>query len=251
MMARVLIVDDEALSRARLRELVQAEANLQLVAESTNGKEAIEAIGEKSPDLIFLDIRMPELDGFEVLEALKGGTAPAIIFVTAHDEFAVRAFDVHPVDYLLKPFDRERFQTALRRAYMWLQRRDSTQYEQLLEGVLATVRMKRNPLERIPVRSQGRICLVNTDEIDWISAADNYVELHVGKQSHLVRMTIKDLADQLRDDEFIQISRSHLVNFERVKEVNRKEHGDFAIILRDGTRLTGGRTYRDNLARLL
>jgi two-component system, LytTR family, response regulator len=251
MMFRVLIADDEALSRARLRELIREEANLHLIAECANGKEAVQAIGETSPDLVFLDVRMPELDGFGVVEALKAGTVPAIIFATAYDEFAVRAFEVHAVDYLLKPFDRERFQMALRRAYMWLQRQASARQEQLLAGVVATLRMGRKPLDRIPVRSEGRISLVKTEEIDWISAADNYAELHVGKQSYLVRMTIKDLADQLREDEFIQVSRSHLVKLDRIREVSRKDHGDFVIILRDGTAVAGGRTYRDNLARLL
>lgn len=248
---RALIADDEALSRARLRELIEREADIQLVAECANGKEAVDAIRANSPDLVFLDIKMPELDGFGVINAVRAGSMPAVIFVTAHDEFAVRAFEVHAVDYLLKPFDRERFQTALRRARTWLQRDGSARDDQLLSGVLATLQIGRKYLGRIPVKSQGRIAVINTDEIDWICAASNYVELHVGKQCHLLRSAIKTLAEQLPDDQFIQISRSHMVNLERIKEVRSKPHGDFEVLLRDNTTVPGSRSHRDKLRRLL
>jgi two-component system LytT family response regulator len=194
---------------------------------------------------------MPELDGFGVLEALKGHSIPAIIFVTAHHEFAVRAFEVHAVDYLLKPFDKERFQTALRRARAWLQRDAGARSDQLLSAVMASLRNNRKTLERLPVKSHGRISVISISEIDWIDAAGNYAELHVGKRSYMLRAQIKALADQLPASQFIQISRSQVVNVERIKEISPKSHGDYEILLRDGTTLTGSRTHREKLTRLL
>ena len=251
MKLRVLIADDEALSRARLRQFLGAEPNIEVVAECADGKETVKAIREKAPDLVFLDIRMPERDGFAVIEALSGGPVPAIIFVTAHDQFAARAFETHAVDYLLKPFDRDRFQTALRRARNWLQRDSRVRQDQLLSGVLAGLQRRRGHVQRIPVRSQGRIVLVTAAEIDWISAAANYVELHVGRRSHLLRTSIKALVDQLPAEQFIQISRSYMVNLERIKEVCSRPHGDFEVTLRDGTRLAGSRSHRHKLKRVL
>jgi len=247
----VLIADDEALGRARLRDLVRSEPNLELVAECSDGLEALKAIREKSPDLVFLDVRMPELDGFAVLEALKGHRVPAVIFVTAHREFAVRAFEVHAVDYLLKPFDKERFRAAVRRARGVLQRDAGARSDQLLSAVMATLQTRRKRLERLLVKSHGRISMIATGEIDWIGTAANYAELHVGKRSYLLRTPIKSLASQLSREQFIQISRFHLVNVDRIKEVRSKPHGDYEVLLHDGTRLPGSRTHREKLGALL
>ena len=251
MTLRVLIAEDEALARARLRDLIRSEPDLQLVAECADGLEALNAIREKSPDLVFLDIRMPELDGFAVLESLRGHRVPAVIFVTAHREFAVRAFEVHATDYLLKPFDKARFQAAVRRARAALQRDPGTRTDQLLSAVMASLQTRRKTLERLPVKDNGRIVLVTTRDIGWISAAGNYAELHVGKRTYLLRSQIKTLPGRLSPQHFVQISRSHLVNVDHIKEVHSKPHGDYEVLLHDGTRLPGSRTHRHKLGPLL
>lgn len=251
MKLRILIVDDEPLSRQRLRRFVRAEPGTELVAECANGMEAVDVIREKSPDLVFLDVKMPELDGFGVVEALNGACPPAIIFVTGYDQFAVRAFETNAVDYLLKPFDRERFQTALRRARERLQRAGSDQHSPALLKVLTDAGKRAKPPERLAIKSGGRISVVKTADIDWIGAADNYVELHAGNGTHLLRTTITALAAQLSPDRFVRISRSHLVNLERVKEMRSKPHGDYLILLHNGTTLPGTRNYRHNLVRVV
>jgi two-component system LytT family response regulator len=251
MKLRVLIADDELLSRERLRQLLQSEPGIEIVAECASGKEALAAIRKELPDLVFLDVRMPDLDGLGVIKALSGTPSPAIIFVTGYDQFALQAFEVRAVDYLLKPFTRDRFQTALGRARKRLQRDSGTQNVSLLSDLLASLKARHSPLERITIKSGDRIKLVMVAEIDWICAADNYVELHVGKTSHLLRITITALADQLPQKQFLRIRRSVLVNLERIKEIRSKSHGDSLVILHDGTPLAVSRTYRHNLARLV
>lgn len=248
MKLRVLIAEDESLSRNRLRQFLEAEPSTEIVAECTTGQEALRDIRKTLPDVVFLDVKMPDLDGFGVIQGLSNAPLPVIIFVTAYDRFALQAFDVHAADYLLKPFDRERFQTALRRARDRLQRQsDALNHRPHLE-VLAAFETRLKRVDRLTIRSQGRISIVNTEEIDWIGSADNYVELHVGKTTHLLRMTITTLASQLPQNRFVRISRSHLVNLDRIKELRSKTHGDYVILLRDGTRLTASRTYRRNLS---
>jgi two-component system LytT family response regulator len=251
MKLRVLIADDEPLSRQRLRRFVRSEPGIELVAECVTGMEAVNGIREKSPDLAFLDVKMPELDAFGVVEALSGAPRPAIVFVTAHDQFAVRAFEANAVDYLLKPFDRERFQTALRRVRERLRSSVSQQSNPSLLNLQAEVRPHIKTLERLTIKSNGRISVVKTAEIDWICAADNYVELHVGNTTHLLRTTITALASQLSPNRFVRISRSHLINLERIQEMRSKPHGDYLILLHNGITLTGTRNYRQNLARIL
>jgi len=251
MKLRVLIADDEPLSRQRLRRFVRAEPGIELVAECVTGTEAVNGIRENSPDLAFLDVKMPELDAFGVVEALNGDRLPAIVFVTAYDQFAVRAFETNAVDYLLKPFDRERFQTALRRVRERLQRGGTHHNTPSLLSLLSEVSPRVKSLERLTIKSDGRISVVKTGEIDWVCAADNYVELHVGKMTHLLRVTITALASQLSPNRFLRISRSHLVNLDRIKEMRSKSHGDFLILLHNGTTLPGTRNYRQNLARFL
>ena len=248
---KVLIVDDEALSRERMRRFLANEPGTTVIGECGSGREAVVAIRRHNPDLVLLDIRMPELDGFGVLEALDGSSRPAIIFVTAYDEFALQAFEIHAVDYLLKPFDRGRLRTALRRARERLQRpqADPTEAAALLAS--NPHHQNHHPLACIPLRSSGRIKLLKTSDIDWISAADNYAELHVGTATHLLRTTITTLADRLVGARFVRISRSLLVNRDRITEMRPKSHGDYLVILHDGTSLHGTRKYRDGLARLL
>jgi two-component system LytT family response regulator len=247
---RVLVADDELLCRERLRRFIRAEPNIEVVAECASGTEVVKAIREKKPDLAFLDIRMPELDGFGVLEALKWTRSPAIIFVTAYDQFALRAFEFHAVDYLLKPFDRSRFRTALERALERLQLQLAGSSRSLLSR-LASLGAGSKTLERLVVKSRGRITILKTAEVDWISAADNYTELHVANRTYLLRMTITALANRLPQQRFTRISRSLVVNVDRLKEICPKSHGDFLVYLHDGKALTGSRNFRNGLAEIL
>ena len=251
MKIRTLIVDDEPLARERLRKLLQEEEDIEILSECDNGTEAVATIREQKPGLVFLDVQMPELDGFGVLAQLDAGSMPAIIFVTAHDKFALRAFEVHALDYLLKPFDRERFQAALCRARQQLQQGSAAELSQRLTALFADLKSGSKPQDRLAVKSSGRVLFVKLDDIDWVEAADNYVNLHVGSESHLLRETMGALEDKLPARKFLRISRSTIVNVERIKEMQPMFHGEYAVILRTGTRLTLSRGYRDKLNQLL
>jgi len=223
-----VIVEDEPLGRAVIRELLRQDADVTVVAECANGHEAIAAIREKRPELIFLDVRMPEIDGFEVLCAVGADRLPAVVFVTAYDEYAVRAFEVNAVDYLLKPFDRERFQQAVERAKV-------------------QVRRDHGYLQRFVIRSAGRIIFVKVDDLDWIEAEGNYVRLHAGKDSYLLRSTIGNVEKTLDPSRFARIHRSQIVNLDRIVELRPWWHGEYRVLLRDGTQLTLTRGYRPTL----
>ena len=248
---RVLLIDDEPLARERVRKFLEKEADIELVGECADGLQAVAEIQKLAPDLVFLDVQMPELDGFGVLEKLKGRPLPAVIFVTAHDQFALKAFEVHAVDYLLKPFDRERFQTALRRAVDKIHRHQTGALNQQITALLSDLKTPPKHAERIAVKSSGRVVFVKTDDIDWVEAADNYVSLHVGADTHLLRETMTALEEQLPPARFMRISRSTIVNVDRIKELQPLFHGEYAVILRHGTRLTLSRSYRDKLQQLL
>jgi two-component system LytT family response regulator len=250
---RVVLVDDEPLGRERLRNFLAREPGVTVVAEATHGEEAVGILRQHRPDLVFLDVQMPGLTGFGVLQELGAETPPAVIFVTAHDQFALKAFEVHAVDYLLKPFDRERFQTALQRAVTRLQ----TSRPDELSARLATMLAQMQPVapaaklpERIAVKSGGKVTFVNVTDIDWVGSADNYVELHVGEHAHLLRETMTTMEQRLPVDKFVRISRTAIVNTERVKELQPLFHGEYAITLKNGTKLTLSRSHRDQLARL-
>lgn len=247
---RVLIADDEQLSRERLKRFLRREPNTEIVAECASGSEALEGIRRHVPNVALLDVRMPELDAFGILESLRDQPAPAIILVTAFDHFALRAFDFDAVDYLLKPFDRPRFQAALRRVRHRLQL-EIPRADPKPPPWPAGSHSNAGPLDRVTVRSAGRITLIKITDIDWISAADNYVELHVGTKIHLLRVTISALARRLAPNQFTRISRSILVNQERIGEIRSKTHGDFSVVLPDGTSLPGSRNYRSGLNRLM
>lgn len=250
MKTRTLIVDDELLARERLRQLLQSEPDIEIVGECADGREAVEAICQESPDLIFLDVQMPELDGFGVLAAIESEPAPVIVFVTAHDRFALRAFEVHAVDYLLKPFDRERFQTALRRALEQVRNREGNALARKLSDLLADLKGGSKTPERLAVKSGGRVLFVNQSDIDWLESAHNYVEIHVGKQSHLLRQTLEAVEARLAPGRFVRISRSVIVNTDRIKELQPLFYGEYAVILQSGVRLTLSRRYRDKLEQL-
>jgi two-component system LytT family response regulator len=251
MTIRALIVDDEPLARERLRKLLETEADIQIVGECGDGREAVAAIERDAPDLLFLDVQMPELDGFGVLEALQVEKLPVVIFVTAYSQHALRAFEVHALDYLLKPFDRERFQTALTRARKHLQQAHTGELSTRLTALLTEMQPERRPTERLVIKVGGKVILVKTADIDWIEAADNYVNLHLGNESHLLRETMAAVEARLDPKQFLRISRSTIVNVERIKELQPMFHGDYIVILRNGARLTLSRSHRDRLQQLM
>ncbi|HKZ01763.1 MAG TPA: LytTR family DNA-binding domain-containing protein [Pyrinomonadaceae bacterium] len=244
---RVLIVDDEPLARGVLREMLQSDPDVTIVGECANGKEAVHAIRELAPELLFLDIQMPEIGGFEVLDALEEGQTPHLVFVTAYDQYAVRAFEVHALDYILKPFDRERFQTSWQRAKAQLLRERNGGVEQKILSLLEDLKAGTKYLERLVIKSSGRIYFLETNEIDWIQAEGNYVSVHTGKKAHLLRETISSLEKQLDPKKFLRIHRSAIVRIDSIKELQPWFHGEYHIILHDGTQLTLSRNYRDRL----
>ena len=246
---RTLIVDDEPLARERLVDMLVGDKEVEIVGECGNGLTAVAAIDGYKPDLIFLDVQMPELDGFGVLEAIE--EKPVIVFVTAYDQYALRAFEVHALDYLLKPFDRERFDKALQRAKHQIARERAGAVNQELVTLLADLKARPKPLERLVIKAGGRVFFLRVDEIDWIEAAANYVKLHVGRESHLLRETINGLAARLDSGKFLRIHRSIIINLERVKELQPWFHGDYVVIMQNGTQLTSSRNYREQLRKLL
>jgi two-component system LytT family response regulator len=251
MKMRTLIVDDEPLARERLRKLLEAEPDVEILGECGDGREAAAVILRDQPDLVFLDIQMPELDGFGVVETIRTARTPEIIFVTAFNQHALRAFEVHALDYLLKPFDRERFQLALGRARTRLAQARSGELSQRLTALLAEMRPEPKPADRLAVKTGGRVLFLKTADIEWIEAADNYVTLHVGPESHMLRETMTALEARLDPAHFMRISRSTIVNVERIKELQPMFHGDYVVILRNGARLSLSRGYRDKLQALL
>lgn len=247
---RCLIVDDEPLARDRLRGLLRDERDVEIAAECADGRKAVAAILKLEPDLVFLDVQMPGLDGFGVLEALPPESIPAVIFVTAYDQYALRAFDAQALDYLLKPFDRERFRRALGRARDHLLKRQDGTLEPRLLALLEHLAERKPFLERLVIKSAGRVYFLRTEEVDWIEAGGNYVRLHTGKDSHLLRETMNHLETRLDPQRFLRIHRSTIVSIERIKELHPWFKGEHVVILRDGTRLTLGRAYRDRLKKI-
>jgi two-component system LytT family response regulator len=248
---RVLIVDDEPLARGVLREMLQSDADVAIVGECANGKEAVQAIKELDPELVFLDIQMPEMGGFEVLDAIAEGQVPHLVFVTAYDQYAVRAFEVHALDYILKPFDRERFQISWQRAKGQVLKDRNVGMEQKILSLLEDLKAGNKYLERLVIKSSGRIYFLETNEIDWIQAEGNYVSVHTGKKSHLLRETISSLENQLDPKKFLRIHRSAIVRIDSIKELQPWFHGEYHIVLHDGTQLTLSRNYRDRLQEAL
>jgi len=248
---RVLLVDDEPLAREMLREMLQGDSQVAIVGESVNGREALEAIHAHAPDLLFLDVQMPELGGFEVLAALEQEQIPHVVFVTAYDQYAVRAFEVHALDYLLKPFDQERFDISWQRAKAQIIRDRNGGTDQRILALLEELKAGSKYLERLVIKAAGRIYFLETDEIDWIEAEGNYVSVHSAKKSHLLRETISSLESQLNPKKFVRIHRSSIVRIDRIKEMQPWFHGEYRILLQNGTQLTLSRNYRDKLQEAL
>ncbi|HWN08477.1 MAG TPA: LytTR family DNA-binding domain-containing protein [Pyrinomonadaceae bacterium] len=247
---RVLLVDDEPLAREMLREMLQGDPGVEIVGESINGLEALEAIRKHTPELIFLDVQMPEMGGFEVLEAL-GSQIPHVIFVTAYDQYAVRAFEVNAMDYLLKPFDQERFDISWQRAREQILRDRNGGTDQRILALLEEMKAGNKYLERLVIKSAGRIYFLETSEISWIEAEGNYVSVHSGKKSHLLRETISSLESQLDPKKFVRIHRSSIVSLAHVQELQPWFHGEYRVILNDSTQLTLSRNYREKLQEAL
>lgn len=253
---QILIVDDERPARERIRELLSA-TDAEIIGECKNGVEALEKIREVKPALVFLDIQMPGKDGFAVLQALKPAELPVIVFVTAFDQYAIRAFDVNAIDYLLKPFSDERFDAALAKARRQCEQNDREDNDQqrlldLLDGLQANGGgAQASPLDRLAVKTSDRILLLKTGEIDWIEAAGVYVNLHIGRRSYLYRETIGALAVQLDARQFIRIHRSTIVNIDRIRELQPRSPGEYYVILQDNSALKLSRGYRSNLQKRL
>ncbi len=266
---RTLIVDDERLARATLRSLLDADPEIDVAGECKNGREAVASIRESAPDLVFLDVQMPGMDGFQVLERARPARMPAVVFVTAYDAHALRAFEVHALDYLLKPFDDERFDRALRRAKDHIRKgrvEDLTRRLVALFGAAATPALTAPPaappppppaaqatpyLDRIALKEGRRVTFLPVDEIDWIEAEDYYAEIHTRGRSHLLREPLRDLEARLDPRRFVRIHRSTIVNVARVRELQPLFHGEAAVILHDGTQLKLSRTRREPLLALL
>jgi two-component system LytT family response regulator len=270
MSIRVLVTDDEPIARRRIRRFLRAESNVEVIGEASNGREAIEAIRQHNPDLVFLDVQMPDVDGFGVVQALGADQMPAVIFVTAYDEYALKAFEVNALDYLLKPFDAERFKSAFQRAREHIDRVTTAQagrrLKTLLEQVLQDDKVdvntaahallgasgthaapKNGYLDRLMVKSDGRVFFVKVADVDWFEASGNYVRVHVSKTSHLIRETMNGIEASLNPQMFARIHRAVIVNLDRIKELQPWFAGDYVVILRDGRQLKLSRTYREQL----
>lgn len=244
---RALIADDEPLARERLRMLLADEDWIEVTDEAGDGRAAIDAIRKHRPDLVFLDVQMPGATGFEVIEAIGADRMPFVVFVTAYDQYALKAFDVHAIDYLLKPFDKERFHTGLARARQQIERWSGGELERRLLELVQDLKPAMQRMERFVIKTSGRVFFVRAEEIDWIEAAGNSVKLHVGNDAHLFRETMNALEARLHPDTFYRIHRSHIVNIERVRELQPWFNGEYVVFLKDGTRLTLSRGYREKL----
>ena len=250
MSIKAIIVDDVALAREHIRRSLRDD-DIEIIAECENGRAAIGAIREMSPDLVFLDVQMPEVDGFDVIKAIGVEEMPSIVFVTAYDEFALNAFEVNAIDYLLKPFDHERLAKAVERAKRLINANGSSDFETKLRKLLAETREEPRYLKRIPVKSSRGTSLVLTEEIDWIGSEGHYLELYVGRERHLIREKLGDLEQKLDPQNFARIHRSTIVNLNRVKSLHALFNGDQLVILENGRELNLSRTYSEEVIKRL
>jgi two-component system LytT family response regulator len=241
---RVLVVDDEPLAREGMRLLLADEAAVTQVAEARNGAEAVAAIRAQRPDLLLLDVQMPAMDGFDVLRELGPEHMPPVIFVTAHDQYAIRAFEVNAIDYLLKPVTRERFQLALARMReRGITHGESQHFHALLQQLAAPPKF----LTRVALRSAGRISFVGVDDVLYVQAAENYVQLHLKNSRHLLHVPIATLEASLDPQMFLRIHRSMIVNVKQVQELETGAHGEYIVVLKGGARLQSSRSYHDRI----
>jgi two-component system LytT family response regulator len=250
---RTVIVDDEELGRDRIQSLLEMQPDVEIVGVCNDGTSAVETIDRTQPDLVFLDVQMPGMDGFEVIENLDSAKLPAVVFVTAHDGHAIRAFEIHALDFLLKPFDQTRFEKALERARTQIGKNHSQgpAIDSRIVSLLEELREERKYPERLIVKSSGRVFFVRTEEIDWVEASGNYVKIHTKSEAHLLRESMKNMEAKLDPKTFVRIHRSAIVNIDRIKELEPWFHGEYIVIMRDGTRLTASRVFSDRLSALI
>jgi len=248
---RALIADDEALARKFIRQMLRDDHDVEIVGECSNGKETVAMIRKQKPDIVFLDVQMPEMDGFAVLESIGIEQLPEIIFATAYEQYAIRAFELHALDYLLKPFDQARFKGAIKYAKERFCSERQNEGRMQISALLESIKNKPQYLERIMIKAGGRITFLSTDEINWVEADDKYVHLHTGKISPMVRQTLSAMGTQLDPKKFRRIHRSAIVNVTRIKELQPLFSGEHSILLDDGTKLTLSRNYKDKLFELL
>jgi two-component system LytT family response regulator len=247
----VLIVDDEPLAREGLRMLLADDPDIASVREARNGHDAVECIRDGRPDLVFLDVQMPEMDGFSVVHEIGPEQMPALVFVTAHDQYAIRAFEINAIDYLLKPVTAERFVQSLARAKARLRTSEPHQESRQIISLLETIAFPQRYLKRIAVQSAGKASFICLEDVDWIRAAENYVELHVGQAGNLLHVTMNTLEKSLDPEMFLRIHRSLIVNLQRIKEIQPAGHGEYRLLLNSGVRLHSGRTYHERIRALV
>jgi two-component system LytT family response regulator len=244
---RVLIVDDEAPARQRLADLLRKDHHIAAILEAADGISAVEAIQSQRPELVFLDVQMPELDGLGVIDAVGAAQMPLTIFVTAYDQHAIRAFEANALDYLLKPFSDERFEAALLRAKARLNERSTSEFGQRVMMMLSAAPQTQRPWDRLVVKSGGSTRLIRVAEIDWIEAAGVYVNLHVAGQQLLYRASLQELAERLDARRFVRVHRSAIVNIESILQLEPISHGEFDVVLKNGARTRVSRSYRAHL----
>jgi two-component system, LytTR family, response regulator len=248
---RVCVIDDEPIACRKVQRLLKEDLEIEVVQVCNNGEKAREAIQTHHPDLIFLDVQMPEMDGFEVLKSLKIEKLPYVVFVTAYDSYAIQAFRVHALDYLLKPFDKKEFLETLKRAKAQVKRDRAKGGTSDLKDLLKEMTSRPPFAERLVIKSYGKIIFLKVDEIDWIEAQGKYELVHAGKQSHLIREGMSKLEAELDPRKFVRIHKSTIVNVDRIEHLQPLFHADFRAILRNGTALTISRRYRERLEELL
>jgi two-component system LytT family response regulator len=248
---RVCIVDDEPIACRRIQRLLKDDPEIEIVQVCNNGEQALEAIQDFKPDLVFLDIQMPEMDGFEVLKSLRLQTLPHVIFITAYDRYAIQAFQIHALDYLLKPFHTGRFAEALVRAKSQIRQDRNSAFNNGLSELMAEMKSRPRYLERLMIKSGGRVFFLKTEEIDWIEAQGKYVYIHTGSEKHLVREGMNNLEAGLDPYKFVRIHKSTIVNIDRAEQLETWFHGDYRVVMRNGTVLSLSRRYRRKMHELL
>lgn len=247
-----IIVDDEPLAREKIRNSLESERDIEIVSECTNGKTAVSEIRKLNPDLVFLDVQMPKCDGFEVIRQVGADNMPAVIFVTAFDKYALKAFETHALDYLLKPYDRKRFKKSVKRVIKQIVSNRSLELNQKLLSLIGDEgSIRKRYLDRIAVHVDRKFIFLNVDKIDWIEASGNYIYLNVKSESHLVRDSMNGIESRLNPDKFIRIHRSYIVNVDRIKAIQPQFKGAYVLQLKDGTELVSSRKYRQTLNALL
>ncbi|HEY7546338.1 MAG TPA: response regulator [Blastocatellia bacterium] len=250
-MTSAIITDDEPLARERIRSLIEERGDIEIIGECKDGKEAVAAILDQRPDLVFLDIQMPEMDGFEVIAAINDEYLPAIIFITAFDQYALRAFEVNAIDYLLKPINPARFEKAVERALDRLSRSEKIESDKTLRDFIEKLQAERGYTARFVVRNQSKLYFILASDVDWIDSAANYARLHVSGKEHLVRETLKSIEARLNPEIFVRVHRSAIINIERVTSVEPHFHGEYVVTMADGARLTTSRTQSSKLRAIL